>query len=274
MNIFSETAAFARDLWLRRGMIAQLAARDFQNRYTGSTLGFVWTFIQPLTMVAIFWFVLGVVFDAGALRGAPFFAYVLVGISAWNFFSEAILMSTGVFQEYAFLVRKVDFKIAVLPIVKILSSLFVHAIFLGLVMLLLLLTGTRPTPWWFQTLYYLAGLCLLLLGTGLATSSLNVFSKDVAYLVNVLLQFGFWLTPIIWHVGQMEGRSEWSWCLRYLKLNPMFYIVEGYRKSLINPAPFWGEPKQTLYFWAVTLLFLLAGTIVFKRLKPHFADVL
>ena len=273
MNVFSETMAFARELWLRRGMISQLAARDFQNRYTGSTLGFVWTFIQPLTMVAIFWFVLGVVFNAPSLRGAPFVAYVLVGMAAWNFFSESLLMSTGVFQEYAFLVRKVDFKIAVLPIVKILSSLLVHAIFLGLVLLLLLLTGTRPTLWWFQTLYYLGGLCLLLLGVGWVTSSLNVFSKDVAYVVNVLLQFGFWLTPIIWHVGQVQG-GRYEWCLRYLKLNPMFYIVEGYRKSLLDPAPFWGEPRQTLYFWAVTLVFLLAGTIVFKRLKPHFADVL
>ena len=274
MKILAETLDFARELWLRKGMIAQLAARDFQNRYTGSTLGFVWTFIQPLTMVAVFWFVLGVVFDAGAFQGAPFFAYVLLGMAVWNFFSEALLTSTGVFQEYAFLVRKVDFKIAILPLVKILSSLVVHAIFLGLVMILLLLTGTRPTPWWFQTLYYMAGLCVFLLGAGWVTSSMNVFSKDVAYVANVLLQFGFWLTPIIWHVGQIEGRPEWSWCLRYLKLNPMFYIVEGYRKSLLNQEPFWGEPRQTLYFWAVTLFLLLAGTIVFKRLKPHFADVL
>lgn len=270
--MLSETLAFTRELWLRRGMIAQLASRDFQNRYTGSTLGFIWTFIQPLTMVAIFWFVLGVVFNAGALKGVPFVSYVLVGIAAWNFFSEALLMSTTVFQEYAFLVRKVDFKIAILPIVKILSSLIVHMIFLGLVMLVLLLTGTRPTLWWFQTLYYLAGLCLFLLGIGWVASSLNVFSKDVAYVVNVLMQFGFWLTPIIWHVGQVQGR--YGWCLKYLKLNPMFYIVEGYRKSLLDPAPFWSEPRQTLYFWAITLFFMFIGTVVFKRLKPHFADVL
>ena len=100
------------------------------------------------------------------------------------------------------------------------------------------------------------------------TSALNVFFKDMGQIVNILLQFGIWITPIMWSYTMM-GANAWI-----LKLNPVYYITEGYRDSMLNSVWFWQRPTLTLYFWVVTLIILVLGTQVFKKMKPHFADVL
>jgi len=109
----------------------------------------------------------------------------------------------------------------------------------------------------------------LALGLALATSALNVFLRDVYQLVTVALQVGFWVTPIFWDIQIMPEQAQW-----YLKLNPVYYIVQGYRDSFITFVPFWHHSLYTLYFWVVTGLVLIGGSIIFKNLKPQFSDVL
>ena len=90
--------------------------------------------------------------------------------------------------------------------------------------------------------------------------------------VSILLQIGMWVTPIMWNFESMQGIPKWAVVL--LKLNPMYYIVSGYRDALINKTAFWEYPGLTLWFWGITLFILWAGTTMFKRLRVHFADVL
>lgn len=270
MTFMTESLDFFGGLIRKRRMLLQLAVRDFQNRYIGSTLGFIWTVIQPLVMVIILWFLFGVIWKNGPVRGAPFIAYLLVGMGAWSFFAEALGISTPVFQEYSFLVKKMNFQIALLPIVKLLSSLLVHGIFLAIAIVILLATGTLPSFYWLQTFYYMGALMALLLGLSWMLSSFNVFLRDTAFIVNVFLQFGFWLTPVFWTVEQIQ-QPALQFCMR---LNPMFYILEGYRESLLYHIPFWQHPEQTAYFWGFTLAALGLGALIFRKLKSHFADVL
>lgn len=269
MNIFKETLNFFAEIASKKLVIYQLARQDFRNRYLGSTLGFVWTFIQPLVMVLILWFVFSVVFNVQSVQGVAFSSYLLIGLAGWHFFSESLSMSTNVFQEYAFMVKKVNFQIAILPAVKILSSLIVHGIFLFIVMAILLCTRVPFSIYWFQTIYYTAALVILLLGLSWMTSSLNVFVKDVAHIVNIFLQLGFWVTPVVWPVARIPEKYH-----VFLKLNPLFYIVEGYRRSFLFHTPLWQDYPWTIYFWTVTLTVLVLGIVIFRKLKPHFADVL
>mgnify|MGYP000452760972 CR=1 FL=1 len=95
---------------------------------------------------------------------------------------------------------------------------------------------------------------------------------DMKEVVAILLQIGMWVTPIMWNFESMQGIPKWAVVL--LKLNPMYYIVSGYRDALINKTAFWEHPGLTLWFWGITLFTLWAGTTVFKRLRVHFADVL
>jgi lipopolysaccharide transport system permease protein/teichoic acid transport system permease protein len=85
----------------------------------------------------------------------------------------------------------------------------------------------------------------------------------------MVIQFAFWLTPIFWSIKKVPEQYQWL-----IKLNPFFYIVNGYRDSLIYHKWFWEDMTLTIYFWTVTLVFLVTGTLTFKKLRPYFADVL
>ncbi|HPO50736.1 MAG TPA: ABC transporter permease, partial [Spirochaetota bacterium] len=173
------------------------------------------------------------------------------------------------FIEYSYLIKKVNFKISILPIVKIFSTMFVHVIFLSVVVIILLVSKIPFSFYWFQFIYYLFCVFMLVLGLGWLLSSLTVFIRDVTQVVTIVLSFGMWLTPIFWDVGGMKGKFKYV-----LMANPMTYITEGYRKSFIYNTPFWDNPLWTAYFWGFTIVILFLGIFVFRKLKPHFADVL
>ena len=91
-------------------------------------------------------------------------------------------------------------------------------------------------------------------------------------IVGICLQFGIWMTPIMYDETIFTSRSPWV--ATALKLNPFYYIVEGYRSSMLKGNWFWQRPTMTLYFWGVTIVVMLVGLRMFKRLRPHFSDVL
>ena len=122
-----------------------------------------------------------------------------------------------------------------------------------------------------QMLYYTFAMMILLLGLIYATSAIVVFFKDLGQIINIILQIGVWMTPIMWNIDGMELNPI---LITILKLNPMYYIVAGYRDSLINKAGFWEQPGMTIYYWILTIVLFIIGTKIFKKLKPHFADVL
>jgi ABC-type polysaccharide/polyol phosphate export permease len=262
---------YLKTAWAGTDLIIRLAAHDLRNRCLGSTLGFVWAFIQPFVMTIILWIVMGVAFKQDAVRGVPFIAWLLAGMSAWSFFSDALNQATNVFCEYAFLVRKVNFRLFNLPVMKILAALTVHAVFLLIVAVVLVFSRVAVSWSWLAVFYYLFSAAVLLAGLSYVTATLHVFSRDVGQIVNVGLQFGFWVTPVFWNFTMFP---EHSLLVKLLRLNPVVYIVEGYRNSLLFGAPFaagWGE---TIYFWVFAVVILVLGALTFRKLRPQFADVL
>jgi ABC-type polysaccharide/polyol phosphate export permease len=272
MKYFSQPLSLLKDIYNQRHIISNLVLQDFRNRCLGSALGFVWTFVEQLVTVIIFWFVISIVFGAREINGMPFLPWFICGMAAWSFFSESLTLTTSVYHEYSFLVKKVNFQLSVLPLVKILSSLYVHLIFLAAVLVVLFLMQVPFSVYFFQLVYYIFALIVFLQAISWITASLFCFIRDLAYVVGILLQFGFWLTPVFWDPAMLPERfQQWTWLI---KLNPVYYIVDGYRQSLVFNQPFWQDWQWTVYFWAVTLLLFFTGAVVFKKLKPQFADVL
>ena len=194
------------------------------------------------------------------------------GIIPWFFISEAISNGTNSVITYDYLVKKVVFKVSALPVIKITSSFIVHIALVLIMIIIFIIHGYYPTIYWLQIPYFIFATYILVLGISWLTSSLNVFTKDINQIVAVILQLGFWLTPIIWEYSMV---ANYKLIAIIFKLNPAFYIVEGYRNSLIYEQFFWDVHwVWTMYFWCFTLLMLAIGGIVFKKLRPHFADVL
>jgi lipopolysaccharide transport system permease protein/teichoic acid transport system permease protein len=228
-----------------------------------------WAFIQPLITVLIFWFVFQVGFKAQPVNNVPFLLWLISGMFPWFFFADAISNATNAILENSYLVKKIVFKVSLLPLIKIFSALAVHLFFIFFMYGLFIVYGYAFDIYWLQLFYYLGAMIVLILGISYISSSVVIFFKDMGQLVAMLLQFGFWLTPIFWAIGTIPQKYH-----VWIKLNPLVYIIEGYRDSMINHIWFWEKPTLSIYFWVVTLGMLALGFVTFKRLKPHFADVL
>ena len=260
------------DIYKNRRLVAKLAKNDFKTRYAGSYLGIVWAFIQPVITILVYWFVFSVGFRSGTGDlGVPFVLYLVAGIVPWFFFQDALMGGTNSLLEYNYLVKKVVFRIDILPMVKVVSAVFVHLFFILVALILYTAMGCYPTVYTIQVIYYTFCIFVLVLGITYMTSSVVVFFRDLTQVINIALQVGVWMTPIMW---SMEDLGITGILASILKLNPMFYIVQGYRDAFIYKIWFWQRPGMTLYFWAFTLVFWLIGTRLFRKLKIHFADVL
>ncbi len=260
---------FTRLLIEQRYLIIALAKRQISSQYIGSLLGVIWTFIQPMVLILVFWFVFSIGFKVKPLNDVPFVVWLTAGMAPWFLFAQILTSTTSAVVGHANLVKKTLFHSEVLPIVNIVSGIVTHAVFLGLLLILIAGYQLGFSFYFFQFIYYLFCLCMLSLGLGWILSSLNVFLRDVAQIVGVVIQVGFWATPIFWDINIMAPNIQ-----RILKLNPMYYIVDGYRNSFIYHEGFWLDPYLTVYFWTFTLITLLIGIKIFQRLKPQFADVL
>jgi ABC-type polysaccharide/polyol phosphate export permease len=139
---------------------------------------------------------------------------------------------------------------------------------LAICIAMLIISHIYPTIYWFQLLYYMFALSALLISVGWLTSSIYLFFPDVMNILNIITRIMFFITPIFWKMQGLPPMNQ-----HILKFNPVYYIVNGYRECLLFPKAFWEAPVLTAYFWSVCLIFLIIGVIVFKKLRPHFADV-
>ena len=265
------------ELMKNRHLIWKLAKNDFKKRYAGSYMGALWALVQPVVTVVLYYFVFEVVFQQRALRlasgiDAPYVLWLTAGLVPWFYFSEAVMQGMYAFLEYNYLVKKVVFEIRVLPVVKVLGASFIHVFFAAVMLILFFAYGQTPYLTLLQLPYYSLCMFVLIVAISYTTSAIVVFFRDLAQIINILMQVGMWATPILWDLGYLQGKWE---ALRIVfKLNPVYYIVNGYRESLFDGRWFWENIPLTLYFWGVTAVLMLIGLGLFKRLRVHFADVL
>lgn len=255
---------------LRNGrLLIDLARNDFKTRYVGSYFGMIWAFIQPAVTILLYWFVFQVGLGAGPVDGHPFVIWLIAGLVPWMFFQDAVLYGTNALLEYSYLVKKVVFDVDILPMVKIISAFFVHVFFGGIAVLLFAFMGYFPGIYCIQIVYY--SLCTAVFAIALVycTSAVVLFFRDLSQLINIALQVGTWLTPIMWQIAVIPEGLKWIF-----KLNPMFYVVQGYRDSVISKIWFFERMNDTAYFWIVVIVLFVLGNNIFQRLKPHFPDVL
>lgn len=257
------------ELFFSKELIWNLSKNDFRTKFAGSYLGITWAFVQPIVSILVYWFVFQVGFKSAPVENFPFVLWLVAGLVPWFFFSEAVMNATNSLIEYSYLVKKVVFKISVLPIIKIISAVFVHIFFIGFSLLLFAAYGYYPDLYTLQVFYYTVCMIIFVLGISYTTSAIVLFFRDLGQIINIFMQVGMWMTPIMWSYEMIPNQFQWI-----LKLNPMYYIVEGYRDSLINKVWFWERFNMTIYFWIVCIGVFSVGTLIFKKLKVHFADVL
>ena len=250
--------------------VCQFALDDFKTKYAGSLFGFCWAFIQPIVTIIIYWFIFQIGFKSEPVDGIPFIVWLVTGIVPWFFISDAIVNATTGVVDYKYLVKKVVFNVDILPLTKIISGFFIQVFLLIFAMLLCIIYGSAPNIYWLQLVYYIGYMFVLCTGIAYLTSSLQVFFKDTLQFVSIIIQLLFWLTPIVWRIGIMSETIQ-----KILKMNPFYYIVNGYRDSLIYHKGIISNTLPMLaYYWIIAIILFVAGVRAYEKLKPHFADVL
>lgn len=263
------TFTFLLSVVSRRNVIWALAVRGFQSRFIGTGAGAVWSVLHPLATVLVFWLVFSLGFKAQGPNSVPFVIYFMTAYLPWLFVSEALSTSVVTVVANRHLVKKMVFPTETLPMVEILASTFAHLILVGFTILLLFIHGITPGWWSLQIVYAYFCAAVLSLGLGWLLAAVNVFHRDVGQSLTTVLNFWFWMTPIVWSVDMVPERWQ-----MLLNLNPMLHVAESYRVALLYNRPVWEDPVQLLVFWGLALGLGFCGAYVFRRLKPEFADVL
>lgn len=263
-----------KELLQNRKLIWKLSKNDFKKRYAGSYLGMVWAFVQPVVTVVMYWIVFDRVFNTKAQLIAsgvevPYVLYLTAGLVPWFYFSEALTNGTMALIEYNYLVKQVVFKISILPIIKVIAATFVHIFFVAVLLLIAMAYGYHPTIYTLQIFYYSFCGFLLVLAISYTTCAVVVFFKDLQQIINIVLQVGMWATPILWDINMLSDKVK-----PLFKLNPLVYIVNGYRSAIYEQEWFFEHFYSSTYFWIFTITLFCIGSLIFKRLKVHFADVM
>ena len=240
------------DLYRRRALVQAFAQRDFATRYRSSVLGWAWSLIQPLATLAIFAAVFSTVFkiEPPALGTDParasFAAFLFTGLVTWNLFSSILVLSMTTLKSSGELLKKVDFP-AWAPILGG-SIVQLVQVLLEVAVLILMMIWLGNIGWtWVLALPILLGVLLLAQGIGLILAVLNAHYGDVQQITSVVLGAFYFLTPVLYPMTALEGRSEWLQLI--VKANPMSWYVEamhGAMYTLTAPS-------------ALTIIALLAG---------------
>ncbi|OOM16516.1 ABC transporter permease [Clostridium saccharobutylicum] len=264
-----EICRFTKETFLKLPIILRLSLEDFRKRFIASSFGFLWSFVQPAITSIVLWVVFSVGFRSSNVKDVPFICWMLSGLVPWYYFSEALASASNSLLEYRFILKQMSFTPSIIPLVKIISSIFTHLIFVGIMVFVMLFNGMMPNLYWLQTLYYFMCMLIFILGLSWLTASIKVFFADIGELINVCLQIGMWFTPVLWNIEITSPDIQWIF-----KLNPLFYIVQGYRDSLIYKISIIQRCPSTAYFWGVTIIIVILGISVFSKLKRYFNDVI
>ena len=257
-------------LWQYRNFVYSSIRNEFINRFARSALGGLWMIINPLIQVTIFAMVLSTLFAAklpGIDNPHAYALYLMAGTLVWSLFTETITRCMTLFIEQGEIIKKIRFPRITLPVILMGSTLLNNLLLFASILLIFALLGHQPTleVLWIPLLTAL--LVTLSLGIGLILGVFNVFIRDIAQIVPVLLQITYWLTPIVYPVTIIPDKFK-----VFLAYNPIYPIVTAYQNVLVYGTPPDVIPLMKL---AGLSIFLLGVSMhIFRRASPEMVDML
>lgn len=247
-------------------LLRELVKRDFQGRYAGSLLGFVWSLVQPLWLIALFTFVFSTIMKITPLgaRTEHFAVFLFGGLLPWTALHEGVLRSSTAITDNASLVKKLRFPSEILVLAVVLAALLHQAIAAAVFVAVLVSVGefsAQGLPLLLVAVPLQVGLTL---GLGLLVAAVHVFFRDTAQLLAMLFQVWFYLTPIVYPLALVPERFR-----PWLALNPLTSLVDLYRRAFLG-----GEAGEAGMIPLIVAVFMImfAGLWLFRSLKPTFVD--
>lgn len=259
-----------RDVWAFRDFILSSVKREFQSRWSGTQFGPFWIVAHPLANIFIFTVIFAQIMRPSLPDHPSIFAYSIYlcsGVLAWNFFCEMLSRCVNIFVENANLLKKIHFPKLCLPVIVLASNTLNFAIVMGIFMFFLLVIGAFP-GW--VVLYVLPVLFMQMafaIGMGVLLATINVFYRDVSQTVQVILQFWFWLTPIVYTPSNLPKAAQ-----AVLMWNPMYIFIRAYQGIFLEHIP--PQWSSMIYPGLLAVFFIFFGVFAFHKLQGEIVDEL
>src|ERR1022692_2661621 len=255
-----------RELWSYRDLLVILIGRDIKLRYKQTALGIAWVVLQPLIAALIFAAIFGRLAKLPS-DGMPYFLFVFCGLTAWSYFSQALLRASNSLVSNAQLVSKVYFPRLLIPLAHTLAVLLDFVVMLVLLFVLMGVYRVAPTVHLLALPFFLLLATLTATGIALWFSALSVKYRDFMYALPFLIQVWMYVSPVVYPMSLIPVR----WQL-WFALNPATGFIEGFRWSVLGTGAF--DQRLLLITIAVSILSFLSGTFFFRRVERSFADVI
>lgn len=253
-------------------MINRLALYEIKSKYAGNLLGTFWMILNPLIQIGIFWLVFGLGIRGGApVNGVPFFAWLICGLIPWFYMSAGMTQGANSIYSKLGMASKMNFPLSIIPTYVILSQLYTHMILVVIMFIAVIVYHGIATINVFAFLYFMGATTIFLFALSYVTSTFSAIVRDVQQIVQSVVRILFYITPIFW--VPITAKLPFFFQL-VIKLNPFYYLVQGYRESLL-----WGKTDflwswYTIYFWGIVLILLLVGSIIHVKFRRQFVDYL
>lgn len=242
---------------------------DFSIEFAGTSFGTLWNILKPFLQFLVYWFIFSIAFKRPEIEGIGYFYWFLSGFLPWFFISAVLIVGAQSILRKKYLIKKIKFPIDTIPSSVVFNQFLIHATLMLLFLPLIIIKTQVGFVSILYLLYYMIANLILLNGIAIGFSIITILLKDFVPFLAIVIQGLFWLSPIIWITSQFP-----LYVLKWLSLNPFFYILIGYKQSLLGlelyPITFYYH----LYFWGLVLVIYLISIFLYKRFNPFIDDII
>ena len=261
---------FIKTIIKNRKLIWQLGKNDFKNRFASTSLGSIWGFLQPFIFMIMYVIVFQFIFKQSGPDGAPYVIWFMPGMAMWMTINDGIMGASNSIRAYSYLVKKVVFPVDTIPVISLIANSFV-SIFLFIIAIGICLIF-KFIPNVLQFIYIIFALYVFLISVTRLTSAICTLVPDFSNLLGIIMQLGFWATPVVWNLDMIAGNQV---VLKIMQCLPFTYLVTGFRNCFMGENIVMKDGGiYTIIFWVVTIIIYVWGNYIFKKNKKDFADVL
>jgi teichoic acid transport system permease protein len=226
--------------------------------------------LNPAIQVGIYYLVFGVGVNQGReISGVPFIVWMLIGITVWFYVNSSILGASNSIHRQVGMVAKMKFPVSVLPTINIVSNLSSYFPMLAIVVITVLGFGGTPSLYWLQYIYYFFCMFVFLFAFGLLNATITVLIRDYHIFLQSVLRLLFYVSGPIWDI---QNRNLPPTLVKVLRINPVYYIIEGFRDTFLNRAWFWEKATYGFIFWGMVLILLILGSHLHMKFRAKFVD--
>ncbi|MGM0123829.1 teichoic acid transport system permease [Enterococcus sp. AZ194] len=265
-----EIVAVIKEQFSHTGMIFRMSRYEDKATYQSHYLGLAWQILNPAIQVGIYYLVFGVgVNENRKISGFPFFIWMLIGIIAWFYMNTSVLGASNSIHRQVGMVAKMKFPVSILPTINIVSNLSSYFPMIGILLIALFIFGVSPSIFWIQYIYYFFCMIAFMFAFGLLNATITVLIRDYHIFLQSILRLLFYVSGPIWDI---DNKNLPDSLVNVLKLNPFYYIIEGFRDTFLSREWFWQKGTYGLIFWCMVLILLILGSHLHMKFRARFVD--